>query len=53
MAGKSTRSNEDKKRIVIRVISGSTPIAEICRRENVAFSEFYKFLMNSLNLRGT
>ena len=43
MEGKSIRTKEEKARIVMEALSGSTSIAEICRRYNVASSAFYKW----------
>ena len=43
MAGKSIRTKEEKARIVMEALTGSTPIAEICRRYNVTSSAFYKW----------
>ncbi|MEM3858876.1 MAG: transposase [Candidatus Micrarchaeaceae archaeon] len=43
MAGKSIRTKEEKAGIVMEALSGSTSIAEICRRYNVTSSSFYKW----------
>ena len=43
MSGKSIRTKEEKARIVMEALSGSTSIAEICRRYNVASSAFFKW----------
>ena len=43
MEGKSNRTKEEKARIVMEALSGSTSIAEICRRYNVTSSAFYKW----------
>ena len=43
MTGKPTRTKEEKARIVMEALSGSTSIAEICRRYNVTSSAFYKW----------
>ena len=43
MEGKSNRTKEEKARIVMETLSGSTSIAEICRRYNIASSAFYKW----------
>ncbi|MEM3907418.1 MAG: transposase, partial [Nitrososphaerota archaeon] len=43
MAGKSIRTKEEKAGIVMEALSGSTSIAEICRRYNVTSSFYYKW----------
>ncbi len=43
MPGKSNRTKEEKARIVMEALSGSSSIAEICRRYNVTFSSLYKW----------
>ena len=43
MEGKSSRTNEEKARIVMEALTGNTPIAEICRMYNVTSSAFYKW----------
>ena len=43
MEGKSNRTKEEKARIVMEALTGNTPIAEICRRYNIASSAFYKW----------
>ena len=43
MEGKSNRTKEEKARIVMEALTGNTPIAEICRRYNLASSAFYKW----------
>ena len=43
MEGKSSRTKEEKARIVMEALTGNTPIAEICRRYNIASSAFYKW----------
>ena len=43
---KATRrqfSAEDKIRIVLEALRGETPISEICRREGIASSVYYKW----------
>ena len=43
---KATRrkfSSEDKIRIVLEGLRGETPISEICRREGIAASVYYKW----------
>lgn len=42
MEGKSIRTKEEKVRNVMETLSGSSSIAEVCRRYNVASSAFYK-----------
>ena len=43
MTGKPTRTKEEKAGIVMEALTGSTSIAEICRRYNVTSSAFYKW----------
>ena len=43
MEGKSSRTKEEKARIVMEALTGNTSIAEICRRYNVTSSAFYKW----------
>ena len=43
MEGKSSRTKEEKARIVMEALTGNTSIAEICRRYNNASSAFYKW----------
>ena len=43
MTGKPTRTREEKASIVMEALTGSTSIAEICRRYNVTSSAFYKW----------
>ena len=43
MTGKPTRTKEEKASIVMEALTGSTSIAEICRRYNVTSSAFYKW----------
>ena len=43
MEGKSSRTKEEKARIVMEALTGNTSIAEICRRCNIASSAFYKW----------
>ena len=43
MEGKSSRTKEEKARIVMEALTGNTSIAEICRRYNIASSAFYKW----------
>ena len=43
MTGKPARTKEEKARIVMEALTGSTSIAEICRRYNVTSSAFYKW----------
>ena len=43
MEGKSSRTKEEKARIVMEALTGNTSIAEICRRYNIASSALYKW----------
>ena len=43
MEGKSSRTKEEKARIVMEALTGNTSIAEICRRYNIASSASYKW----------
>lgn len=43
MEGKSSRTKEEKARIVMEALTGNTSIAEISRRYNVTSSAFYKW----------
>ena len=43
MEGKSSRTKEEKARIVMEALTGNTSIAEICRRYNIASSAIYKW----------
>ena len=44
MVGMGThRTEEEKERIVMEVLSNSSTIAEICRKYNVASSAVYKW----------
>ena len=41
MVGKSSRTKEEKARIVMEALSNTASIAEICRKYNVTSSAFY------------
>ncbi|MCL4412206.1 MAG: transposase [Candidatus Thermoplasmatota archaeon] len=43
MTGRPARTKEEKARIVMEALTGSTSIAEICRGYNVTSSAFYKW----------
>ena len=43
MEGKSSRTMEEKARIVMEALTGNAPIADICCRYNIASYAFYKW----------
>ncbi len=43
MVGKSSRTKEEKARIVMEALSNTASIAEICRKYNVTSSAFYSW----------
>lgn len=43
MVGKPNRTKEEKARIVMEALSNTTSIAEICRKNDLGSSAFYKW----------